>query len=97
MAGGGIVTQTTDLGESIEVVVIDNYNDKTATQLERNDMSRSISEGDVVWWQDTPIAHWTASIYRGTEWSKETHDLKIPRIGFSYRPRIEQSKDKQEN
>lgn len=54
--------------------------DTCAIYVEKTDKSRSISEGDIVWWQGDS-AMWTPKNSSGETYGKT--DIRLKRIGFS--------------
>jgi len=85
---GGTVIKTNGDYDNIEIVVKGTgceENDILAIKVEVSSKSRSISEGDAVWWQGRK-AYWTPKNHKG-EWIKEASDIEIPRIGYSYTPK----------
>lgn len=81
---GGTVIKTNGDYDHIEIVVEDE-GEKLAIKVQVTAKSRSISEGDSVWWQGRN-AYWTPKNHKG-EWIKEACDIAIPRIGYSYTPK----------
>jgi hypothetical protein len=84
---GGIVIETLVLEDRVWVNVQD-YNktedrllrDTCAVYVEKSPEARSISDGDMVWWQGGFI-HWTAKDRYHRTIGKP--DVKIKRLGFS--------------
>jgi hypothetical protein len=73
---GGIVIETIDTGDRIWVNCKDrDYSNTCAIYIERTPESRSISEGDSIWWQGWS-AFWTPS-------NNAFHDKKLRRTSFS--------------
>jgi hypothetical protein len=73
---GGTVIETIDTGERIWVNCKDTTHSNTsAIYLERTVESRSISEGDSIWWQGKH-AYWTPK-------SKAFHDFQLIRTSCS--------------
>jgi hypothetical protein len=84
MSVGGKVVETIVLDEKVWVNTKDGpYKSTTAIYVERTAESRSISEGDTVWWQGQ-WAFWTPA-------NGPFEDRKLKRIGFSgvKRPEVE--------
>lgn len=88
---GGKVIETIVLPDKIWVNCQDTVNSGTcAIYVAKDARSRSISEGDTVWWQ-SGIAMWTPTATQNTPAKKQgVHfDIQLPKIGYSgvHRPR----------
>jgi diaminopimelate decarboxylase len=86
---GGTVIETNGDYDHIEIIVRGTgceENDTLAIKVKVSPESRSISEGDSVWWQGRK-AYWTAC-NRDGKYNKGTKDVKIQRIGYSYKPAV---------
>lgn len=83
---GGKVIETIVLPDKVWVNCQDDHSTSTcAIYVARDAKSRSISEGDTVWWQ-SGVAMWTPTATRNTPGEKKggVHfDIQIPRIGYS--------------
>jgi hypothetical protein len=73
---GGKVIHTVVMRDRVWVGTDDGH-EKCATYVERNAKSRTISEGDSLWWQGGR-AYWTPKEHGG---NTKLHDIVIPRIG----------------
>lgn len=77
---GGRVVETVDCGDMVRINTVGPCG-KRETYLERTSASRSISEGDEVWWQDGP-AYWTPHVIwaSGEPTFADMQLLRIPEI-----------------
>lgn len=64
--------------------------DTLGVYVEADDKARSVSEGDVVWWQATKV-YWTPRVMFGDRCrvQGETHDIELKKIGYSNQVRPE--------
>jgi len=74
MSVGGRVTDTIDTGDKVWVNTYDQHSE-CAVYVERNPESRSISEGDMLWWQ-AGVCYWTPYDCRGNAISPIERPLK---------------------
>ena len=96
MTGGTVIEINSDY-DHIEIVVKGTgceESDTLAIKVEVTTEARCISEGDTVWWQGR-IAYWTAC-NRDGKYNKWTKDVEIPRIGYSYAPKVHSQNDQGE-
>lgn len=85
---GGIVIETIDTGAAVWVNcqgIGCEQGEQCAILIERSDRSRSISEGDSIWWQSR-LAMWTPRGRDGLPIGG-LHDIRLNRIGYSGAPR----------
>mgnify|MGYP001619169969 FL=1 len=99
---GGNVIETIVLPDRVWINCQDKYGTACAIYLEKTPKARSVSEGDVIWWQGA-WAFWTPAANRSPV-CKDAHpysclragvdyEIKLERIGFSgvKRPNINQA------
>ena len=84
---GGTVIETVELADRVWVnCQEDTSSSVCAIYVERTPKSRSISEGDSVWWQGQ-WALWTPSFNR-TPTCDHTHHYSCKRVGIDYDIRL---------
>lgn len=90
---GGTVIETIVLPEKVWINTKEDTSTSTcAIYVENSAKSRSVSEGDSVWWQ-SDTAYWTPACMRTKQCDHDHHvsckkagvdyDIKLRRIGFS--------------
>jgi len=89
---GGIVIETIELADKVWINCKEKCSTSTcAIYVTKSPRSRSVSEGDTVWWQGGR-AFWTPSSCpkRGPARGGEDYDIVLDRIGFSgvSRPKV---------
>jgi len=79
MSVGGKVIETIDAGDKVWVNTYDNHSE-CAVYVERTVESRSISEGDKLWWQ-AGTCYWTPYDSKGAAIAPFERELK--KVGYS--------------
>tara|TARA_R110000796_G_C14337915_1_gene409963 strand:- start:11 stop:274 length:264 start_codon:yes stop_codon:yes gene_type:complete len=81
---GGIVKETNTIKEGVEIVVEDE-GELLSVEVKVTAESRSVSEGDSIWWQGRK-AYWTPRNKYGRIQGNAS-DIQLYRIGYSRIPR----------
>ena len=79
MSVGGRVIETLDTGDKVWVNTHDKHSE-CAVYVERTPEARSISEGDMLWWQ-AGICYWTPYDQRGQAIDPVERELR--KVGYS--------------
>jgi len=82
---GGVVIEIIELNDRMWINCREKIgHHECAIYVEKTNKSRSISEGDIIWWQ-AGWAMWTPAFNRGEYGSRcgKDFDIRLKRIGYS--------------